>query len=78
MVIAIVGASGAVGQELLRVLEQRQFPLSELRLFGSERSVGTKYEFRSKQYEVQLLQHDDAFKGVDIAFVSAGACVSRT
>ncbi len=78
MVIAIVGASGAVGQELLRVLEQRQFPLSELRLFGSERSAGTKYEFRSKQYEVQLLQHDDAFKGVDIAFVSAGAGVSRT
>ena len=45
MVIAIVGASGAVGQELLAVLEQRQFPLSELRLFGSERSAGTTYLF---------------------------------
>ena len=77
MVIAIVGASGAVGQELLRVLEQRQFPLSELRLFGSERSAGTKYEFCGKQYDVQLLQHNDAFKGVDIAFTSAGASVSR-
>ena len=43
MVIAIVGASGAVGQELLRVLEQRQFPVSELRLFGSARSAGTTY-----------------------------------
>ena len=78
MVIAIVGASGAVGQELLAVLAQRQFPLSELRLFGSERSVGKKYLFGGKEYEVQLLQDNDAFKGVDIAFVSAGAGVSRT
>ena len=77
MVIAIVGASGAVGQELLAVLAQRQFPISELRLFGSERSAGTKYEFCGKTYEVQLLQHNDAFKGVDIAFTSAGAGVSR-
>ncbi len=78
MVIAIVGASGAVGQELLAVLAQRQFPLSELRLFGSERSAGKKYLFCGKEYEVQLLQDNDAFKGVDIAFVSAGAGVSRT
>ena len=77
MVIAIVGASGAVGQELLAVLAQRQFPLSELRLFGSERSAGKKYEFCGKEYEVQLLQHGDAFRGVDIAFTSAGASVSR-
>ena len=77
MVIAIVGASGAVGQELLRVLAQRQFPVSELRLFGSERSAGPTYEFEGRQYEVQLLEHNDAFKGVDIAFVSAGAGVSR-
>jgi len=78
MVIAIVGASGAVGQELLAVLAQRQFPLSELRLFGSERSAGKKYLFCGKEYEVQLLQDNDAFKGVNIAFVSAGAGVSRT
>jgi len=78
MVIAIVGASGAVGQELLAVLEQRQFPCSELRLFGSERSAGRTYTFRGRELTVQLLQHDDAFKGVDIAFVSAGAGVSRT
>ena len=77
MVIAIVGASGAVGQELFAVLAQRQFPLSELRLFGSERSAGKKYLFGGKEYEVQLLQDNDAFKGVDIAFVSAGAGVSR-
>ena len=77
MVIAIVGASGAVGQELLHVLEQRQFPVSELRLFGSARSAGTGYSFCGKEYKVQLLQHGDAFKGVDIAFASAGASVSR-
>ena len=75
MVIAIVGASGAVGQELLAVLEQRQFPVSELRLFGSERSAGKKCTFCGKEYEIQLLQHNDAFKGVNIAFVSAGASV---
>lgn len=77
MVIAIVGASGAVGQELLRVLEQRQFPISELRLFGSSRSAGTRYIFRGCEYTVQLLEHGDAFRGVDIAFASAGASVSR-
>jgi len=77
MVVAIVCASGAVGQELLAVLAQRQFPVSELRLFGSERSVGTKYSFCGREYEVQLLQHNDAFRGVDIAFTSAGAGVSR-
>ena len=77
MVVAIVGASGAVGQELLAVLEQRQFPISELRLFGSERSAGRTYTFKGTSYTVQLLRHDDAFKGVDIAFVSAGAGVSR-
>jgi aspartate-semialdehyde dehydrogenase len=77
MVVAIVGASGAVGQELLRVLEQRHFPVSELRLFGSQRSVGNTYVWCGKEYKVQLLQHDDAFKGVDIAFASAGASVSR-
>ena len=77
MVIAIVGASGAVGQELLAVLEQRQFPISELRLFGSERSAGRTYTFKGIPYTVQELRHDDAFKGVDIAFVSAGAGVSR-
>lgn len=77
MVIAIVGVSGAVGQELLRVLEQRSFPVTDLRLFGSERSAGQSYLFRGMAHTVRLLQHDDAFKGVDIAFVSAGASTSR-
>ena len=77
MKVAIVGASGAVGQEFLRVLAERNFPIDELLLFGSERSAGTKYEFRGKEYEVRLLQHNDDFKGVDYAFVSAGAGTSK-
>ena len=77
MKVAIVGASGAVGQEFLRVLAERNFPIDELLLFGSERSAGTKYEFRGKEYEVRLLQHNDDFKGVDYAFVSAGAGNSK-
>lgn len=77
MKVAIVGASGAVGQEFLRVLEERNFPIDELVLFGSSRSAGTKYAFRGKEYEVKLLQHNDDFKGVDIAFTSAGAGTSK-
>lgn len=77
MKVAIVGASGAVGQEFLRVLDERNFPIDELVLFGSERSAGTKYTFRGKEYEVKLLQHNDDFKGVDIAFTSAGAGISK-
>lgn len=76
MKIAIVGTSGAVGQELLRVLDQRNFPLDELVLFGSSRSAGTSYTFRGKQIVVKELQHNDDFKGVDIAFVSAGGGTS--
>lgn len=77
MKVAIVGASGAVGQEFLRVLEERNFPMDELVLFGSERSAGKKYMFRGKELEVKLLQHNDDFKDVDIAFTSAGAGVSK-
>ena len=77
MKVAIVGASGAVGQEFLRVLAERDFPMNELVLFGSKRSAGKQYEFRGKTLTVQLLQHNDDFAGVDIAFVSAGGDVSR-
>ena len=77
MKVAIVGASGAVGQEFLRVLDQRNFPIDELLLFGSERSAGRKYTFRGKECEVKLLQHNDDFKGVDIVFTSAGAGTSK-
>lgn len=77
MKVAIVGASGAVGQEFLRVLAERNFPLDDLVLFGSERSAGRKYVFKGKEYEVKLLQHNDDFKDVDIAFTSAGAGTSK-
>ncbi|QRX62955.1 aspartate-semialdehyde dehydrogenase [Dysgonomonadaceae bacterium zrk40] len=76
MNIAIVGTSGAVGQELLRVLEERNFPLDELFLFGSSRSAGTTYSFKGKEIKVKELQHNDDFKGIDIAFVSAGGGTS--
>ena len=77
MRVAIVGASGAVGQEFLRILAQREFPIDELLLFGSSRSAGTTYTFRGKEIKVQLLQDNDDFKGVDIAFVSAGGGTSQ-
>lgn len=77
MNVAIVGASGAVGQEFLRVLAERDFPIDNLLLFGSARSAGTRYSFKGKEYTVQLLEHGDAFKDVDIAFTSAGAGISK-
>ncbi len=76
MKVAIVGASGAVGQEFLRILEERNFPMDDLVLFGSTRSAGSKYTFKGKEYEVKLLQHNDDFKDVDIAFTSAGGGTS--
>ena len=77
MKVAIVGASGAVGQEFLRVLSERNFPIDELLLFGSSRSAGTSYNFRGKDIVVKELKHNDDFKGVDIAFTSAGAGTSK-
>ncbi|MEG0950113.1 MAG: aspartate-semialdehyde dehydrogenase [Bacteroidales bacterium] len=77
MKVAIVGASGAVGQEFLRVLEERNFPIDELLLFGSARSAGSVYKFRGQDIVVKELKHNDDFKGVDIAFTSAGAGTSK-
>ena len=76
MNVAIVGASGAVGQEFLRVLEQRNFPMDNLVLFGSSRSAGREYTFRGKSYTVKELKHNDDFKDIDVAFVSAGGSTS--
>ena len=77
MNVAIVGASGAVGQEFLRVLDEQNFPVDNLLLFGSKRSAGRKYTWRGREYEVKELRHGDDFKGVDVAFTSAGAGVSK-
>ncbi|MCC8095409.1 MAG: aspartate-semialdehyde dehydrogenase [Tannerellaceae bacterium] len=76
MKVAIVGGRGAVGQDFLRVLDERNFPLDELVLFGSSRSAGSVYTFRDKQYTVKELKHNDDFKGIDVAFVSAGGGTS--
>ena len=77
MNIAIVGASGAVGQELLKVLDQRNFPIDSLRLFGSKRSAGSVVKFRGQEITIQELTHDpELFRGVDIAFTSAGGGTS--
>lgn len=77
MNIAIVGASGAVGHEFLRVLEQRNFPVDTLRLFGSERSAGRKINFMGREIEIELLGEDSDFSSVDITFTSAGAGTSK-
>ncbi len=77
MKVAIVGTSGAVGQEFLKLLEQRNFPLDELVLFGSGRSAGSSYKFRGKDIVVKELKHNDDFKGIDIALTSAGGSISK-
>ena len=77
MNIAIVGASGAVGQEFLRILEGRDLKIDRLDLFGSPRSAGTTCRFRGEELTVKLLQHNDDFRDIDFALVSAGASTSR-
>ena len=79
MKVAIVGASGAVGQEFLRVLDEQNFPIDELLLFGSSRSAGRSYTFRGKEYIVKELTRESAtdFADVDFAFTSAGAGTSK-
>lgn len=77
MRLAIVGVSGAVGQEFIEVLQKRNFPFTALTLFGSKRSAGTKYTVNNQEYVVKELQHNDDFKDIDIALVSAGGSVSQ-
>ncbi len=74
--IAVVGATGAVGAELLDVLERRAFPVRKLRLLASARSAGKTMRFRDEEIRVQELR-DDSFAGVDLAFFSAGGDISR-
>ena len=62
MKVALIGVSGAVGQEFLRVLRERNFPLDELHLFGSPRSAGSQYEFNGKMLTVKELKENDDFK----------------
>ena len=73
--VAVVGATGAVGTEMIQILEERCFPVNELKLLASERSAGTKLEFNGKKVKVEELKKD-SFKGIDIALFSPGASVS--
>jgi aspartate-semialdehyde dehydrogenase len=75
--VAILGASGAVGQEFIRLLEQREFPVEELRLLASSRSAGKTYPFRGRLHKVEEVT-EKSFEGVQIGLFSAGASVSKT
>lgn len=74
--VAIAGATGAVGVEFLRLLEDRKFPVASLRLLASARSAGKKMEFAGREIEVEEL-NENSFHGMDIAFFSAGGSISR-
>jgi aspartate-semialdehyde dehydrogenase len=75
-IVAVAGATGVVGRELIKILEERKFPVERLILLASKRSVGKQNSFRGEEIEIELLA-DDSFEGVDIAFFSAGAERSR-
>ena len=76
LTVAVLGASGAVGQELLQLLEERQFPVAELRLLASARSAGQKQQWKGQELIVQEVR-EDAFQGVDLVLASAGGSVSK-
>ena len=74
--VAVVGATGAVGQEMISILEERDFPVGELRLIASEKSQGKDLEFKGTKIKVQRLD-EKSFKGIHVALFSAGASRSR-
>ena len=74
--VAVMGATGAVGREMLKTLEQRHFPYSAIKMLASERSAGTTLVFNGARHKVQLLT-EDSFNDVDIVLASAGASVSK-
>ena len=74
--LAIVGITGAVGQEMIQCLEKRNFPISKLTLLASARSAGKKYSFKGEEIDVQELT-TNSFDGVDIALFSAGGGISK-
>jgi aspartate-semialdehyde dehydrogenase len=73
--VAIVGATGMVGQEFIRILQQRAFPIKELKLFASDRSAGRKVIVNNTEIEVEETS-DNSFKDIDLALFSAGADIS--
>jgi aspartate-semialdehyde dehydrogenase len=74
--VAVVGATGAVGNEMVSTLEQRKFPVDHLKLLASPRGAGTKMEFNGKSYKVEVLD-ENSFKDIDIGLFSAGGSVSQ-
>ena len=74
--VAVVGATGAVGREMIRTLDQRKFPISDIRMLASERSLGEQIEFAGEERSVEVLG-TDSFRGVDFALFSAGSGVSK-
>ena len=76
MKVAVLGATGLVGREMLKVLEQRNFPVTEFIPLASERSAGKTIEFNATYHTIQAVG-DDSFKGVDVALFSAGSSVSK-
>ena len=74
--VAVAGATGAVGNEMIRILEEQEFPVASLKLLASARSVGKSLDFRGESLHVEELR-DDSFEGVDIALFSAGASPSK-
>jgi len=75
--VAILGATGAVGQETLEILEERKFPLASLRLFASKRSAGEMMTCQDKEWTVEELTESSSFEGVDLAFISATDAISK-
>ena len=75
--VAILGATGAVGKETLEILEERKFPLAGLRLFASKRSAGGVMTCQDKEWEVEELTESSSFEGVDLAFISATDAISK-
>ncbi|MBI4642142.1 MAG: aspartate-semialdehyde dehydrogenase, partial [Deltaproteobacteria bacterium] len=74
--VAVVGATGAVGQQMVACLEERRFPVAQLFPLASERSLGKKVTFLGKEIQVEVLTKD-SFSGVDIALFSAGGSISK-
>lgn len=74
--VAVAGATGAVGNEMIQILEEQEFPVASLKLLASSRSAGKTLDFRGESLHVEELR-DDSFEGVDIALFSAGAAASR-
>src|SRR6476659_2295593 len=74
--VAVVGATGAVGQEFINVLAERNFPIRSIKFLASARSAGKPIEFKGKTYQVEELTHD-SFKDVQIALFSAGGSISK-